>query len=112
MNSTVTQQDKVTIVAIGEERLDANNSGELKSQMIDLLQSGQRNLLIDLEKVTFIDSSGIGALVSGFKNATAGGGKLFLCNLQQQVQSIFELTRLHRVFDIFADRESALQKLG
>ena len=103
-------QDKgaVVLIEVKEERLDAHNSGNLKTEMLSLFEEGKHELVIDLKDVRFVDSSGLGALVSGFKNASARNGNLKLCGLQPQVKSMFELTRLHRVFEIFATADEAL----
>jgi anti-sigma B factor antagonist len=74
-----------------------------------LFENGTKNLLVDLKEVRFIDSSGLGVLVSGFKNASTRQGSIKMCNLQTQVKSMFELTRLHRVFDIFQSVDEALE---
>ena len=108
MNCDVTEQGKAVVVELKEERLDAHNSNEFKSQMLSLFEGGKNNMVINLKGVRFIDSSGLGALVSGFKNATARNGSLKLCGLQPQVKSMFELTRLHRVFEIFPDTGAAV----
>ncbi len=104
----VEEKDEVVIIQVKEERLDAHNSGELKSQMLSLFEEGKNHIVIDLQDVRFVDSSGLGALVSGFKNASARNGNLKLCGLQPQVKSMFELTRLHRVFEIFSGIEESL----
>lgn len=96
------------VIEIKEERLDAHNSGELKAEILNLFEDGKNNIVVDLKEVRFVDSSGLGALVSGFKNASARNGNLKLCGLQPQVKSMFELTRLHRVFEIFPDIAEAL----
>lgn len=98
----------VVLIEVKEERLDAHNSGNLKTQMLSLFEDGKHDLVIDLKDVRFVDSSGLGSLVSGFKNASARNGNLKLCGLQPQVKSMFELTRLHRVFEIFASADEAL----
>ena len=98
------------VIHVNEERLDAHNSGELKLEFQKLFASGNQNLLVDLNNVRFIDSSGLGALVSGFKNATTSHGSLRLASLQPQVKSMFELTRLHRVFEIYQTVTDALEK--
>ena len=99
----------VRVIYVKEERLDAHNSDELKAELNRLFDSGIKDLLIDLKEVRFIDSSGLGVLVSGFKNASARQGSLKLSGLQSQVKSMFELTRLHRVFDIFQTVDDALE---
>jgi len=96
-----------TVLFIQEERVDAHNSGDLKEAILRLIEQGEVNIIVQLERVRFIDSSGLGALLSGYKNATAKSGKLALANMQQQVLSMFELTRLNRVFDIYADLNEA-----
>ena len=95
MQLNIVEQEEIVKITVQEERMDAHNSGDLKEQ-------------IDLTAVRFVDSSGLGALVSGFKNASARDGSLKLCCLQPQVRSMFELTRLHRVFEIFTSVEEAL----
>jgi len=96
-----------SVLFVQEERIDAHNSGELKEYILHLIEQGEVNIVVQLEHVRFIDSSGLGALLSGYKNATAKSGKLALANLQQQVLSMFELTRLNRVFEIYADLNEA-----
>ncbi len=108
MQLNIVEQDDIVKIEVQEERMDAHNSGDLKEQMLQLFDEGKYNLIIDLSAVRFVDSSGLGALVSGFKNASAREGSLKLCCLQPQVRSMFELTRLHRVFEIFATLEEAM----
>ena len=109
MQLNIVEQDEIVKIEVQEERMDAHNSGDLKEQMLQLFDDGKCNLIIDLSAVRFVDSSGLGALVSGFKNASAREGSLKLCCLQPQVRSMFEITRLHRVFEIFASIEEALE---
>lgn len=99
----------ITVLFVREDRLDANNSEELKAELRRLFESGTKDLIIDLKEVLFIDSSGLGVLVSGYKNSSTLHGNLKLSNLQSQVKSMFELTRLHRVFDIFTTVDDALR---
>ena len=99
-----------TVLYIQEERIDAHNSGELKEAILHLIEQGETNIIVQLEQVKFIDSSGLGALLSGHKNATAKSGKLALVNMQHQVLSMFELTRLDRVFEIYADLNEAFDR--
>ena len=108
MNINIVEKGSTVLIEVKEERLDAHNSSELKTQMLSLFDEGKNNLVIDLQDVRFVDSSGLGSLVSGFKNASARNGNLKLSGLQPQVKSMFELTRLHRVFEIFPGSEEAL----
>lgn len=99
------------VIYLREERLDAHNSEELKSEMNRIFETGTKNIVVDLKDVRFIDSSGLGVLVSGFKNASTRQGSLKLTALQTQVKSMFELTRLHRVFDIYQTVDEALESI-
>lgn len=108
MNLKAEVHGAVMVLLVREERLDAHNSEELKSEMNRLFANGSSNLVIDLQEVRFIDSSGLGVLVSGFKNASTRQGSIRLSGLQAQVKSMFELTRLHRVFDIYPTVDEAL----
>jgi anti-sigma B factor antagonist len=108
MEITVSVIAGVTILRPMNERLDAHNSDLLKGAMKDVFEGGAKNVLVDLRQVRFIDSSGLGALVSGFKNSVSHRGRLALSGLQEQVRSMFELTRLHRVFEIYEGFDEAL----
>lgn len=111
MQIATEKNDGRTIISLKEERLDAHNSGDLRDRILKLLESGEIRLIIDLSEVRFIDSSGLGALLSGYKNATLRSGSFVLTGLQPRVQSMFELTRLHRVFEIYPNVEGALSKV-
>jgi len=105
-----TQSDGRTILALDGDRLDAQVSGELRDKILALLDGGAVDLIVDLSSVAFIDSSGLGALLSGFKNASLRSGSFVLVGLQPRVQSMFELTRLEKVFQIYPTVESVLNK--
>jgi anti-sigma B factor antagonist len=103
--------DKMGDVAIAElpvEELDASNAGELKRDIAPLLEA-HRKLVIDLGRLRFVDSSGLGAFISCLRKLNAKGGDLKLCGMQKPVRAVFELVRMHRIFDIFATREEALR---
>jgi anti-sigma B factor antagonist len=109
VNLTTEIIDGKTVLRLGEQRLDVHNSGELKDFMFKLLESGGRHLVVDLSQVSFIDSSELGALLSGQKNATVRSCVFLLAGLQPRVRSMFELTRLHRVFEIYSTVEEVLR---
>ena len=75
-----------------------------------LINQGQGiTLLVDLQNVAFLDSKGLGALLSALKIASAHNGKLFLCSLQEPVRLLCEITKMDQVFTIFEDHESFLR---
>ncbi|MGH8548345.1 MAG: STAS domain-containing protein [Methylococcales bacterium] len=108
MNLEVEEIKNSTVLRIKEKRLDAHNSPEFKERVLKLLENGNINIIIEMSEVRFVDSSGLGVLLSGFKNAASMKGGLILTGLQSQVKSMFELTRLHRVFKIYPTLEEAL----
>ena len=103
--------DKMGDVAIAElpvEELDASNAGEFKRDIAPLLEAHTK-LVIDLSRLRFVDSSGLGAFISCLRKLNAKGGDLKLCGMSKQVRAVFELVRMHRIFDIFGTREEALR---
>lgn len=103
MNIKQEKERDYLILTVAEERIDAHNSIELKEVLQKMIEQGEINIVVKLSQVRFIDSSGLGALLSGFKNVAARSGRLVLSNIQSQVLSMFELTRLNRVFEIYTD---------
>jgi anti-sigma B factor antagonist len=98
-----------SVLTIQDERIDAHNSGELKAYLLQMIEGGATHIIVQLGQVRFIDSSGLGALLSGNKLILAKSGKLALVDIQRQVLSMFELTRLNRVFDIYTDINEAFE---
>ncbi|MBZ5615867.1 MAG: STAS domain-containing protein [Acidobacteriia bacterium] len=107
MEITVEKVEDVAIVEIPVEELDASNAGEFKRDMAPVLE-GSTKLVIDLSRLHFVDSSGLGAMLSCLRQVTAKGGDLELCGMSKQVRAAFELVRMHRIFDIFGTREEAV----
>ncbi|MDD5272390.1 MAG: STAS domain-containing protein [Methylovulum sp.] len=101
MNFKLEKLNDCQVLTIQEERIDAHNSAALKTELLQLVEQGDEPIIVQLEQVRFIDSSGLGALLSGHKQALVKSGKLLLVNIQQPVLSMFEITRLNRVFEIY-----------
>jgi anti-anti-sigma factor len=68
-------------------------------------------VVIDFKNVTFMDSSGLGALVLCLKTVKAAGSRLFLCSINEQIRMLFDLTSMDKVFEIFPNREELEQKI-
>jgi anti-anti-sigma factor len=88
-------------------RLDAVSALEVKAQIQELVQAGHVELIVCLREVPFVDSSGLAALVAGPKATRQAGGTLKLSGLSDQARTVFRLTLLERVFEIYADVEAA-----
>jgi anti-sigma B factor antagonist len=88
------------------EHLDAGNTDEFKASVQSLLID-RAKLVFDLGRITFVDSSGLGALLSCLREVKSRGGDLKLCGMTRQVRELFDLVRMHRVFEIFGSVEEA-----
>ncbi|PYM08569.1 MAG: hypothetical protein DMD82_02090 [Candidatus Rokuibacteriota bacterium] len=107
MDIEVTQTGAVTLV-VPKGDLDMATADQMKRTLSDLIEKGQSKLVMDLTRVAYVDSSGLGALVAAMKQARAAGGNLKLCSLQEDVRSIFEMTRLIKVMAVHSDRQEAV----
>lgn len=107
MNVTSVNENDVLVVEVQCEFIDAMNSGDFKKEVMALLSPAQ-NTVFDLKELGFLDSSGLGVLLSCMRRVRAGGKKLVLCNLQSKVRSIVNLVHLERVIAIVETREEAL----
>jgi anti-sigma B factor antagonist len=84
--------------------LDGTRTQELRDRINQGIEQGAETILVDLKEVSFMDSSGLGALVTALKAVRATGGKLCICSVNEQVKILFELTSMDRVFEIFRDQ--------
>lgn len=91
--------------------LDSLNGAELRREVNDAIAAGAKTILIDCQDVTFMDSSGLGALVMILKNVREAEGKLALCSIIDQIQMLLELTSMDNVFQVFPNREAFEQQL-
>jgi len=107
MNITLEITHGCRVLLIKDERIDAHNSAGLKTELLQLVEQSSDPIIVHLQQVRFIDSSGLGALLSGHKQAVAKSGRLILVNIQPPVLAMFEITRLNRVFEIYADLNEA-----
>jgi anti-sigma B factor antagonist len=97
----------VVVALIQDRALDAGNSREFRSAVEYLFKPGAK-LVFDLSELEFIDSTGIGALVSCLRQAHGSEAEIRLCALNQSVQAVFDLVRLNRVFEIYNNPVEAI----
>ena len=102
--------DDAAIVTVRSENLDAGNVKAFKDAVIPVLES-HRAVLIDMSMLTFVDSSGLGAMLSCLRTMNNKDGQLKLFAMAKPVRALFELVRMHRVFAIYNSREEALAAL-
>jgi anti-sigma B factor antagonist len=108
MNFEVTKEGDVTVVEVTGQ-LIVGNRQELKDDVIKLLDDGERKFLIDFRDTAYIDSSGLGVLVSLSKKIREKGGEMRLSNLNEDLRTLFELTKLDTLFVIADSRDQALK---
>jgi anti-sigma B factor antagonist len=88
-----------TVVEVGGE-IDVYTAPKLREQLVDLVNAGRYHLVVDMEKVEFLDSTGLGVLVGGLKRVRAHDGSLRLVCTQERILKIFRITGLTKVFPI------------
>ena len=101
MDFKVVAKDDVTLIEVGGQ-LIVGNRQLLKEQVLDQLERGDREFIVDFSKTDYIDSSGLGVLVTLSKKIREQGGQLSLVGLSEDLRTLFELTKLDTLF-IFSD---------
>lgn len=94
------------------EFMDESSTNQLRHEISNAMADGVKTILVDLQDVAFMNSSAIGALVTTLKVAKEKDGTLSLCSLNEQVRTLFALTKMDNIFDIYADRQEFMQKKG
>ena len=102
----VSVMDAAGRITLGE------GSSVFRETLRELVAKGQKKVLLNLGDVSYIDSSGIGELVSGFTSVTNQGGQLKLLNLNKRVQDLLQITKLYTVFEVFEDEAAAVRSFA
>lgn len=96
-----------TVVEVGGE-IDVYTAPKLREALIELVQGGTYNIVVDMEQVEFLDSTGLGVLVGGLKRVRSHDGSMTLVCTQERLLKIFRITGLTRVFEIHPDVDAAV----
>jgi len=112
MTTNIRKLGDVTIVDISGRIELGQESAALRDLVCDLLSKGHRKILFNLGDVNYIDSSGLGHLVSAFTSVRKQGGELKLLSLTKNVHNVMQITRLYTVFDIMDDQAVALKSFS
>lgn len=110
MSFNVEKSGSITVIAVDGHLIVANRQ-ELKQIVLDRLQAGERKFLVDFSETGYIDSSGLGVLVSLSKKVSERGGELRLAALNDDLRTLFELTKLDMLFVIVDSREEGLRDI-
>jgi anti-sigma B factor antagonist len=108
MKATTRQVDSITVIDVSGRITLGEGCTQLRQLIRDLLGKGSKNILVNLADVTYIDSSGIGELVSAFTAVSNQGGQLKLLNLTKKVHDLLQITKLYTVFDVHDDEAKAI----
>lgn len=98
--------EHLVYVTVDSDTLDAGNAHEFRRHMAPVLDASTK-MVLDLERVEFVDSSGLGGILSCLRHLSAKGGELVLCGVCKPVRALFEMARLHHIIDIAATRSEA-----
>ena len=109
---TTRQVGDVTVIDVAGRITLGEGSSVLRDAMRDLVSKNQKKILLNLGEVSYIDSSGIGELVSGFTTVTNSGGALKLLNLNKRVKDLLQITKLYTVFDVHEDEAGAIRSFA
>ena len=112
MKASTRQVDGITIVDLSGRITLGEGSVILRDTVRDLVAKGNKNILLNLGDVNYIDSSGIGELVSAFTSVRNQGGELKLLNLTKKVHDLLQITKLYTVFDVKDDEAAAVKSFA
>ena len=112
MDFIIEQKDLTAIVKTNVEKLNATNASELKAELAVLNKKSINNIVIDMSKTKYCDSSGLSAILLANRLCKDTNGKFVLCGLQSNVMKLIEIAQLDRVLSITNDEKSALEKIS
>jgi anti-sigma B factor antagonist len=102
----------VEIVDLSGKITLGENTGILRDELRSLLAQGQKNILLNMGAVSYVDSAGLGELVGAYTTAANQGGTVKLLNLQAKMKDLLQVTKLHTIFPVFEDEASAVASFG
>ena len=109
MNYTFEYFGNVILLKILVNKATVRISDPLKKELIEKINESNNKIVVDLSRTDFVDSTFLGVLLAGLKKATLNDGDLRISGLQENVQAIFKLTRLYRIFGIYNTTEEAIK---
>ncbi len=106
------QLGSVTVIELNGDVLGGPDANELHSKLRDLLNEGKKNIVIDLVKVEYMNSSGLGMMTSMLSTVKSAGGNLALANPAERIKSLLTITKLNQLFKTFDDIDQAIASLN
>lgn len=112
MNFVEQRKGEVLLIGVNLARATLQEAEAFKSILFNAIENGNRKIVVDFSQCDFVDSTFLGALVVGLKRMTQAGGDIRLVGFKPAVRSMFELTRMHKVFDSYDTVEDAVNSYG
>ena len=107
MNIDIDLKQEITIIR-PQSDIDSFNVSKLKEKLRDQVENGRFNIIMDLERVRFMDSAALGILVSGLKTCMQNSGTLGIINPSRNVENLFKITHLDSVFNVYSNEDDAI----
>lgn len=111
MNLEKKKNGEVVVLKPLSKNIDAANSTEFKGRVLDLINQGNNFFILNMSEVDFVDSSGLGVMISLLKTLTLNNGNIVLCEIKNPVLNLLKLTRLTHVFNIYSSENEGLESL-
>jgi anti-anti-sigma factor len=112
MNVSISHAGRVAVVSVGETRLTYPLLADFSSTVAGLIAAGERQIVIDLSVVGYVDSATIGCLMDLYRQSVAAGGALKLAGVQKRVETMLTMTGAQNFLEVHGDRASALESFG
>ena len=106
------ETDGVAVLALDGRIVLGEETNKLRESVKNLISQGKKNVVIDMQNVTMIDSSGLGALVAAYSSAKSGGASVRLCNLGAHFNQLLQITKLLTVFEVFKTQDDAVRSFS
>lgn len=104
-------EDKYTIIKLLDEKLDSRISPELKGEFINLNAQGSKNIILNLDDVKYVDSSGLSAILTANRLCGTSGGLLVICHINSHVEKLIKISHLESVLNILPTQDEAVQEV-
>lgn len=109
LKTSARKVDGVTVLDLSGRLVLGEESSSFRDTLKNLASQGQKKILLNLADLSYIDSSGLGALVSGYTTLAGQQGQLKLLNLTKKIQDLLQITKLLTVFEVYTDEKTALK---
>ncbi len=102
-------KDNVMVLELSGKIMGGPDFDKFKGEITELIEGGYKNIILDMSGVPWINSTGLGILITGYHSIKAAEGTMKICNVKERVLSIFYISQLENIFDVYETREEALK---